>query len=76
MIREQPLHGRLDRGPLLFAHEPVVGGDGGLLGLDERAVDRIELVPQARRHALEQLPGARRRLVLDRTAMGLQMSKP
>jgi hypothetical protein len=67
---EQPLHDRRDRGPLVLAYEPVVRGDGRLLRLDERALDRIELVPQSRGHAIEQLLGARRRLVLDRTPLG------
>jgi hypothetical protein len=70
VIREQPLDDRLDRGPLLLAYEPVVDGDGRLLGLDEGALDRIELVPQARGHAFEQPLGARRRLVLDRAPLG------
>jgi hypothetical protein len=70
VISEQPLDHRLDRGPLLLAYEPVVDGDGRLLALDEGALDRFELVPQARDHAFEQPLRARRRLVLDRAPLG------
>ena len=76
MIREQPLHGRLDRGPLLLAYQPVVGGDGRLLRLDERALDRIELVAKLRGHAVEGLFVTRRRLVLDRTPLGAPDVEP
>src|SRR5918994_1441338 len=56
--------------PLVLRHEPVVSGDGGLLRLDEGAIDRAQLLAQARLHSFKQPPELLAFLALDLTARG------
>src|SRR5215216_5837495 len=56
--------------PLILRYEPVVGGYGGLLRLDEGAIDLAQLLAQARLHSFEQPSEAFAFLALDLTALG------
>src|SRR5215204_1523641 len=56
--------------PLILRNEPVVGGYGRLLRLDEGAIDLAQLLAQARLHPFEQPPEAFAFLALDLTAHG------
>src|SRR5215208_62823 len=56
--------------PLVFRNEPVVGGDGGLLRLDEGTIDGAQLLAQAGLHSFEQVCELLSFLALDLAASG------
>src|SRR5215207_4920160 len=62
--------------PLILRNEPVVGGYGRLLRLDEGAIDLAQLLAQARLHPFEQPPKPSPSSRWISPPTGLQMSKP
>src|SRR3712207_2275561 len=54
MLGEYSIHNLFDFRPLLFGDKPVVGRDRGFLRLDQRALDRVNLLVEPRSHLVKQ----------------------